>query len=165
MGRLTNLQAAAKRFASRFELFATRSGLDLAVYPAMEEHGEPSCVLLVEDDQPSREALARILAVEGYCVDTAENGAQAFERLHHPPRPFVVLLDLGLPVVSGQDFISRQKQEPEIADIPVVVITAAFEPWVPDAVAVLPKPLDLPALKHLLSVLRARQSSRCIPAA
>jgi len=104
---------------------------------------EQSRILLVEDDQLSREALAYILEVEGYLVDTAQDGKAALDLLHRCPRPSVILLDLGLPIISGYEFIDRQKNEPQIADIPTVVITAMFEPSVPKAAAILHKPLDL----------------------
>jgi CheY-like chemotaxis protein len=107
--------------------------------------------LLVEDDSLTREALANILEIEGYCVAKAQNGKQGLDLLHSFPRPFVVLLDLALPLVNGYEFLRRQKQDADVADIPVVVLTAAFEPSVPDATAVLPKPLDLWKLKTLLS--------------
>jgi len=110
-----------------------------------------SRILLVEDDQLSREALACILEVEGYAVETAQDGKTALGLLHSPPRPSAVLLDLGLPVITGFEFLERQKSDLEIADIPVVVITAMFEPSVPKADAVLQKPIDLPELMSLLS--------------
>jgi CheY-like chemotaxis protein len=111
-------------------------------------------VLLVEDDALTREALAYILEVEGYGVATAKDGKQGLKVLRSFPRPFVVLLDLDLPIVNGQEFLQRQKQDSEIANIPVVVITAAFEPSVPDAAAVFRKPLDLSKLMGLLSNCR-----------
>ena len=111
-------------------------------------------ILLVEDDQLSREALAEILIVEGYRVDTADNGRQGLKLLHRFPRPHIVLLDLGLPMVNGHEFLRRQKRDPEIADVPVLVITAMDGAYEPEAMAVLPKPLDLPKLMSLLSGFR-----------
>ena len=108
-------------------------------------------LLLVEDDQMSREALAFILEVEGYAVDSAGDGQEGLELLHHSPHPAVVLLDLGLPTVDGFEFLRRQKQDQEVAHVPVVVMTALPEPSVPEAAAVVRKPLDLPKLIYLLS--------------
>jgi len=116
-------------------------------------------ILLVEDDQLSREALAYILRVEGFGVETAENGRDALELLHRLPHPSIVLLDLGLPIVNGQEFLRRQKRDPEVADIPVVVITAMPEASAPEAMAILPKPLDLPRLMFLLSGYRNSEGS------
>jgi len=116
-------------------------------------------ILLVEDDQLSREALAYILRVEGFGVETAENGRDALELLHRLPHPSIVLLDLGLPIVNGQEFLRRQKRDPEVADIPEVVITAMPEASAPEAMAILPKPLDLPRLMFLLSGYRNSEGS------
>jgi CheY-like chemotaxis protein len=125
----------------------------------METKKEPR-ILLVEDDPLTREALAYILEVEGYFVSTANDGRQGLELLHRSPRPAVVLLDLGLPVVNGHEFLRNQKQDPEVADIPVFVITAVFEPSVPNATAILPKPVDLPKLMSLLSEFSNRNPER-----
>jgi two-component system phosphate regulon response regulator PhoB len=66
-------------------------------------------ILLVEDDPLTREALAYILQVEGYSVATAEDGKEGFELLHSFPRPFVVLLDLGLPTVKWTRVLKKAK--------------------------------------------------------
>jgi len=116
-------------------------------------------ILLVEDDRLSREALAYMLRKEGFGVETAENGRDALELLHRLPHPSIVLLDLGLPIVNGQEFLRRQKRDPEVADIPVVVITAMPEASAPEAMAILPKPLDLPRLMLLLSGYRNSEGS------
>jgi CheY-like chemotaxis protein len=116
-------------------------------------------ILLVEDEQLSREALAYILRVEGFVVDTAENGRRGLELLHRRPHPSVVLLDLGLPIVNGQEFLQRQSQDPDVADIPVVVITGMPEATAPEAMAILPKPLDLSRLMILLAAYRDSERS------
>jgi two-component system, response regulator, stage 0 sporulation protein F len=107
-------------------------------------------VLLVEDDLLAKEALAYILEFEGYSVATAGDGAQGLMLLHHSPRPSAVILDLGLPVVSGREFLRQQKHDPLVANIPVIVVTGAFSPTVPDACAVLTKPVDVSKLIALL---------------
>jgi CheY-like chemotaxis protein len=122
----------------------------------MQTQQEPR-ILLVEDNPLTREALTYILEVEGYCVATAEDGQQGLKLLHSIPHPFVVLLDLGLPIINGHEFLRRQKQDPDVADVPVFVITAEFEPSIPDATAVFRKPLDLPKLMGLLSGCRHQE--------
>jgi two-component system, chemotaxis family, chemotaxis protein CheY len=110
----------------------------------------PNRILLVEDDLLAKESLAYILEFEGYNVATAGDGAEGLEILHQSPRPSAVVLDLGLPVMSGHEFLERQKKDPRVADIPVIVVTAAYRPRVPDASAVLSKPVDVPKLIDLL---------------
>jgi CheY-like chemotaxis protein len=100
-------------------------------------------VLVVEDDALSREALAYAFKTEGYSVSCAENGKRGLDLLHKSPRPSAILLDLGLPVIDGYEFIRRQKQDPEVSDIPVIVMTGSWSPSVPEAAVILRKPFDL----------------------
>ncbi len=81
-------------------------------------------VLIVEDDSDLREALSQILADEGYGVSSAEHGRAALEWLRDGSRPCLILLDLTMPVMNGWQFREEQKQDPTLASIPVVVISA-----------------------------------------
>ena len=81
-------------------------------------------VLIVEDDFDIRAILAQILADEGYLVTEATNGAQALEKLRGGLRPTVILLDLMMPVMSGWQFREEQLLDPELAQVPVVIISA-----------------------------------------
>jgi DNA-binding response OmpR family regulator len=84
-------------------------------------------VLLVEDDELVRDALARILVREGYLVLTAATGHDAIGLLRTPASPIdVVLLDVGLPDVSGADLCARLREF--FPQMPVVVCTGAAEP-------------------------------------
>ncbi|MDC3960300.1 response regulator [Polyangium jinanense] len=66
-----------------------------------------------------------VLAEEGYRVLEAANGAEALSRLHDGPLPDLILLDLMMPVMNGEQFRRAQRADPEIAEVPVVVMTAA----------------------------------------
>jgi two-component system, chemotaxis family, chemotaxis protein CheY len=81
-------------------------------------------VLVVEDDFLLREALSMVLAGEGYQVPTAADGQQGLVRLHDHERPDVILLDLMLPGMDGWEFRRRQQQDPAVASIPVIVLSA-----------------------------------------
>jgi CheY-like chemotaxis protein len=83
-------------------------------------------VLVVDDDASIRESLADLLGDEGYRVQTATNGAEALSLLRAPalPRPCVILLDLMMPVMNGQQFYVEQQRDPLLATIPIVVISA-----------------------------------------
>lgn len=81
-------------------------------------------VLVVEDDPDIRETIAQILEEEGYEVRGASNGKQALDLLHEGVRPQLILLDLMMPVMDGWRFRTEQRQDPTIADIPVIVISA-----------------------------------------
>jgi CheY-like chemotaxis protein len=80
-------------------------------------------ILIVEDDQELRDMLALALSLEGANVVTAANGAVALDAaLAH--RPDLIVLDLMMPVMSGEDFRRAQLANATIAHIPVVVVSA-----------------------------------------
>jgi CheY-like chemotaxis protein len=81
-------------------------------------------VLLVDDDRDIRETLRELMEDEGFEVATARNGAEALERARDV-RPGLVLLDLFMPGMDGAEFRRRQLEDPAIAGVPVVVISAA----------------------------------------
>jgi two-component system cell cycle response regulator DivK len=80
-------------------------------------------VLLVEDQSELRHLYAQQLALSGFDVIEAENGADAIEHTT-ANRPDVVLMDLSLPVVDGWEATRRLKSDQRTAHIPVVALTA-----------------------------------------
>jgi CheY-like chemotaxis protein len=116
--------------------------------PAMTRmvNGDTACpgVLVVDDDPDIRESLREVLEDEGYSVTCVGNGRDALEHLRTAARPCVILLDLMMPVMDGWQFRKEQKKIPEIADIPLIVITATGKrPVLVDAEELVMKPLDL----------------------
>jgi len=106
-------------------------------------------VLIVEDDRDTREMLARFLELEGFEVREAANGQLALETLHENGATCVILLDLMMPVMNGWQFRLAQVMDPDIAEIPVVVVTAAgSRDQIPaiDADAWISKPVDFDRL-------------------
>jgi len=104
-------------------------------------------ILVVDDDQGAMEALSDILEYEGYHVERAQNGRQALEHLQTTrPCPDLIVLDLLMPVMDGWEFRMRQKEDPELAGVPVLVVTAIGATAGFDAVSVLRKPVDVDAL-------------------
>lgn len=81
-------------------------------------------ILVVDDDPDIRETLAELLQEEGYAVTSAAHGAEALSALRTDPRPGLILLDLMMPIMDGWQFRAEQKKDPELASIPVVVISA-----------------------------------------
>jgi two-component system, chemotaxis family, chemotaxis protein CheY len=80
-------------------------------------------VLIIEDDDDSRVMLATILTLQGYRVVTATNGVEGLSvaRQH---QPCLILLDLMMPVMDGEQFRNVQRTDKSIGDIPVVLVTA-----------------------------------------
>jgi CheY-like chemotaxis protein len=84
------------------------------------------CVLIVEDDADVREFMNVLLSHSGFETVTATNGAEALKVVRER-RPCLVLLDLMMPVMDGWTFRAKQLEDPAIADVPVVCLTALSE--------------------------------------
>jgi CheY-like chemotaxis protein len=110
--------------------------------------GTSDHILVVEDDKDLRDTLCEALALEGYVVTGVEHGAAALRHLHGGARPCLILLDLMMPVMDGWTFRREMLNDPALAAIPVVLITAAGEQRtsVVSAEQVLHKPLFMDAV-------------------
>jgi CheY-like chemotaxis protein len=97
-------------------------------------------VLVVEDDEDIRAAIAEILEGEGYDVVIAANGSEALEELQHMRRPSLILLDLMMPVMNGHEFLARIRETPRLQGVPVLVLTAVSTEAPPGARGLLRKP-------------------------
>ena len=114
---------------------------------------EPHCpVLIVEDDADLREMMAQLLTLEGFRAETVANGRDALEYLRRGDRPEIILLDLMMPVMDGWEFRRRQRADPAVADVPVVVLSALDASRATDLeeTAFLKKPLDFERLLQLV---------------
>jgi DNA-binding response OmpR family regulator len=80
-------------------------------------------VLVVEDDELLREALAEVLTDDGHEVRTATNGAEALGELESWDAE-VIVLDLMMPVMDGFAFRDEQRRRDLRADVPVLVLSA-----------------------------------------
>ena len=114
-------------------------------------------VLVAEDDADTRAAIAAALDELGVAVLLAADGAQAL-RCAREERPDLVLLDIGLPGMSGLDVARALKADPATAAIPVVAVSAlvrftdAASAQAHDIDAFVPKPF---AVEHLLALVRS----------
>ncbi|HEY7288142.1 MAG TPA: response regulator [Vicinamibacterales bacterium] len=116
-------------------------------------------VLVVEDDADMRALLASLLPLEGFHTVTAEDGLEGLHLLrtlrHQAPAiPCLVLLDLKMPRLSGQEFRRAQLQDPTVASVPVAVISGATDAETRaralGAVATVAKPIDVESLLEIV---------------
>lgn len=114
-------------------------------------------VLVIEDDEAIREAVAEVLAAEGYEVTEAANGLEGLHEARARP-PSLIVLDLMMPTMNGWQFREAQRQEPTLADIPVIVISAYCDIEGPSLYesARFPKPFDLVTLLLAVDKYAAR---------
>ena len=106
-------------------------------------------ILVVDDDAGSRDALTTLLRDEGFTVFGVPGGREAMDYLRESPPPKLIVLDLMMPGVDGWDLRHAQKQDPRIAAIPVIAVSATGK--LPDADAQFRKPLDF---EKFLGVVR-----------
>ena len=80
-------------------------------------------ILLVEDNEPSRDALGRRLQRRGYNVVHAVDGQQAVA-MARESLPHLILMDLGLPVIDGWEATRQLKNDDTTRNIPIIVLSA-----------------------------------------
>ncbi len=108
--------------------------------------GNSRAVLVVDDDPAILEVLSEILADEGFTVRTARDGQQALARAVELP-PDLILTDLMMPVVDGHALVTRLREHPQIAHIPVLLMSAAGHQREGDSFdAFIAKPFNIDAL-------------------
>jgi len=113
-------------------------------------------ILAVEDDPDIMSLLSEVLADEGYQVVSARRGEDAVEAAQSASVG-LMLLDLGLPDLHGNDVLVRLKSNPATSDLPIIVITANPQDLRNSSFveAVIPKPFDLhDVLFEIETVLR-----------
>ena len=81
-------------------------------------------VLIVEDDEATRDVMARMLRAEGCTVVEAEHGKQALAKMEEVT-PALILLDLMMPEMDGFEFIETLRERSDLKHGPVIVVTAA----------------------------------------
>jgi Response regulator containing a CheY-like receiver domain and an HD-GYP domain len=88
-----------------------------------KENNMGSMVLIVDDEYIGRETLQSVLEGEGYELEMAENGLQAIEKAKKL-LPDVILLDVMMPGMTGFEVCQRIRNDPQIAEIPIIILTA-----------------------------------------
>src|SRR6266850_1569300 len=104
-------------------------------------------VVVVDDDEPAREAIAEVLAYDGYGVRVACDGVEAMQVLRDVPRPCVALIDLVMPRVDGWALVQAIHEDPQLGDIPIICSSAGRDEPPGGCAAVLYKPFDDTALE------------------
>jgi PAS domain S-box-containing protein len=131
------------------------------ISPPNEQDFSPpgSCTVLVADDDPAvRDLMQRLLIKEGYHMVAADTGAECL-RLARKIHPRAITLDVMMPGLDGWAILSALKSDPDLADIPVIMLTIVDDKelgYALGATDYLTKPLDR---DRLVEVLRKRCGS------
>ncbi|MBA3530599.1 MAG: response regulator [Ardenticatenales bacterium] len=119
-------------------------------------------ILIVEDNPNNRDMLTTILKFHGFETIQAEDGQQAIEKARETV-PDLILMDLSMPVMNGWDATRQIKQDPALAHIPIVAVSAYDMLQDKEAAlaagcdAFLSKPLNMFALKERLEAIMAKR--------
>jgi signal transduction histidine kinase/CheY-like chemotaxis protein len=121
---------------------------------------QPNTVLVIDDDPAIRELLPRCLASQGMRSVTASDGAEGLH-LARALRPDMITLDVLMPGMDGWAVLTALKASPDLADIPVIMLTIADERdtgFLLGATDYLTKPIDNERLAALVSAYRCDRS-------
>jgi adenylate cyclase len=134
---------------------------DLEARRLTTSEGRPSphagCVLVIDDDATARELIADHLKAEGFSVVTAVGGVEGL-KLAKELSPTAITLDVMMPDLDGWSVLAALRQDPELADIPVIMVTIVDEHRrgiALGAAGYLTKPIDRERLHRLVSRFRA----------
>src|SRR5215213_6407350 len=122
-----------------------RRDVERRMLDVMDAQSMPT-VLVVDDDDHIRSLVCDVLDLEGYETRPARHGRAALDLLANW-QPDLIMLDLNMPVMDGWTFCAHQQERPDIAGIPVALMSATHNlrerplPCVP--VAIIEKPFDL----------------------
>ena len=115
------------------------------------------CVLVVDDDATARELIAEQLKAEGFSVVTAAGGLEGL-KLAKDLRPIAITLDVMMPDLDGWSVLAALRQDADLAEIPVIMITILDEHRrgvALGAAGYLTKPIDRERLHRMVSRFRA----------
>jgi len=115
----------------------------IVIVPSLKSQPEP--ILVVEDDDDTRDALCVLLAGQNYRVLDAKNGREALEVLTRSPLALIIM-DLSMPVMTGWQLLDSIRDEKLLPDVPIIVLSADNQPPADD-VCFLQKPVGA---QHLL---------------
>jgi CheY-like chemotaxis protein len=109
-------------------------------------------VLVVDDDPDVLGALMEALDMEGYEVQGARDGIDALNAIGKR-RPDLIITDLLMPTMTGFELLAALHDDPQLATIPTLIITAGRSPEASETTGsvVLPKPLDLDRLMRAIT--------------
>jgi CheY-like chemotaxis protein len=122
------------------------------------------CILVIDDDPTARELISHQLQTEGFSVVTAAGGLEGLKRAKEL-RPMAITLDVMMPDLDGWSVLAALRQEPQLAETPVIMVTIVDEHRrgiALGAAGYLTKPIDRDRLTTLVQRFRAPARQTCV---
>src|SRR6266487_4935595 len=135
--------------------------VQLPFVPASTDRGSMGTILVIDDDPTVRELLPRWLASAGLQVETASNGEDGLRRAREM-HPDLITLDVMMPGISGWEVLTTLKAAPDLADIPVIMLTIADDRntgFLLGASDYMTKPIDSERLADLVSTYQYQKNA------
>jgi adenylate cyclase len=149
-------------FTVRLPIAAKRCPKATAKEPSERAEGPSSnTILVIDDEATTREVMQRFLSREGFDVIAVASGQEGLERAREL-RPAVITLDVMMPGLNGWEVLQQLKADPELAGIPVVMLTILDEKKKGlslGAAEYATKPIDRGALRRILARYRGHDRS------
>src|SRR5438874_2686851 len=166
LARMMGGDVTVESVPGKGSVFSVRlpAGPDTAARSATNGSRPPAgdCVLVIDDDATARELIADHLKADGFSVVTAAGGLEGL-KLAREVRPIAITLDVMMPDLDGWSVLAALRQDPELAEIPVIMITILDEHRrgvALGAAGYLTKPIDRERLTRMIGRFRvpARQT-------
>ena len=128
-----------------------------SIGPNGSRRASTDCVLVIDDDATARELISDRLKAEGFSVVTAAGGLEGLRRAKEL-RPIAITLDVMMPDLDGWSVMAALRQDAELAEIPVIMVTIVDEHRrgiALGAAGYLTKPIDRERLHQLVGRFRA----------
>ena len=111
-------------------------------------------VLVVDDELPIAKLVELIVRSLGYTVETAANGAEGLQKIREN-KPDLLILDLIMPIMTGEELIQEVQGDPDLADIPIVLLSTrqSARGYKKDAFPSIPKPFEPAQVKEIVQRL------------
>jgi DNA-binding response OmpR family regulator len=118
-------------------------------------------VLVIEDEKRIRDLLQEFLESNGFSVRTAQNGLVGLNLIREMKGRCVVLLDLQMPVMTGEQMMAALTAEadPEVAATPIIIITTSTAPFTGLVSGCIKKPFDLNQVLHTVQLVSSGNPS------
>ncbi len=123
-------------------------------------------ILIVEDNNDGRDLLAKLINHLGYDAIEADSGREAIGKAFEM-HPDLILMDIYLPDITGDEITTRLKANPATRDIPVIITTALLERTARNhalragAAEILEKPFSIPAMRKVLDRYLTTDENNC----